>query len=106
MSTQDGSAGQTDFAAAVIRVISSLDSGVVMTYGEVAAEAGFPGAARAVGSVLRSVEGLKWWRVVAANGRLVPGHVGEHTRRLEREGWVVEDGRIVGSTVDGLTSGQ
>lgn len=66
-----------------------------MTYGEVAAEAGFPGAARGVGSVLRGSDDLPWWRVVAANGRLVPGLVDEHARRLGAEGWQVRDGRVV-----------
>ena len=56
------------------------------TYGEVAAEAGFPGAARAVGNLLRRSAGLPWWRVVAAGGRLVPGDEEEQARRLRAEG--------------------
>jgi alkylated DNA nucleotide flippase Atl1 len=61
--------------------------GTVLTYGEVAAEAGFPGAARAVGALLAGSDGaLPWWRIVAANGRLVPGHETEHARRLRAEG--------------------
>ncbi|MCU1356160.1 MAG: hypothetical protein JWM89_1578 [Acidimicrobiales bacterium] len=66
-----------------------------MTYGEVAVEAGFPGAARAVGRLLSTGEGdLPWWRVVNASGRLVPGHEAEHARRLEAEGVDVVDGRV------------
>lgn len=57
-----------------------------MSYGEVAAEAGYPGAARAVGGVLRKSTGLPWWRVVAASGRLVPGIEQEHARLLAAEG--------------------
>lgn len=66
------------------------------TYGEVAIEAGFPGAARAVGALLAASEGtLPWWRVVAANGRLVPGHEAEHARRLRAEGVVLSpSGRV------------
>lgn len=66
-----------------------------MTYGEVAAEAGFPGAARAVGTVLSRLDDpLPWWRVVTAAGRLVPGHETEQTRRLLAEGVTVEGGRV------------
>jgi methylated-DNA-protein-cysteine methyltransferase related protein len=58
-----------------------------MTYGEVALEAGFAGAARAVGTLLAGSAGtLPWWRVVASTGRLVPGHETEHRRRLTAEG--------------------
>jgi methylated-DNA-protein-cysteine methyltransferase-like protein len=75
------------FTERVIAVITSIEPGEVMTYGEVALEAGFPGAARAVGTLLaHSDNSLPWWRVVASNGRLVPGHEAEHTRRLTAEG--------------------
>ncbi|MGC8474583.1 MAG: MGMT family protein [Candidatus Dormibacteria bacterium] len=56
-----------------------------MTYGDVARLAGRPGAARAVGMVLARSSGLPWWRVVTANGRLVPGLEAEQASRLERE---------------------
>ena len=39
-----------DFTEAVVAVLEGLERGDVVTYGEVAAEAGFPGAARAVGA--------------------------------------------------------
>jgi alkylated DNA nucleotide flippase Atl1 len=29
---------------------------------------------------------LPWWRIIASNGRLVPGHEREHDRRLRAEG--------------------
>lgn len=82
------------FEEAVVAVIGRLGPGEIATYGEVAEEAGFPGAARAVGRVLSGSEGLPWWRVVAANGRLVPGHEGEHARHLAEEGVAVADGRV------------
>ena len=87
----------SDFAESIVGVVSSLEPGVVMTYGEVAAEAGHPGAARAVGGVLRASENLPWWRVVAADGRLVPGLVDEHARLLATEGWTIRAGRVVAS---------
>jgi methylated-DNA-protein-cysteine methyltransferase-like protein len=84
------------FDQAVVAVIQSLGPGEVVTYGEVAAEAGFPGAARAVGRLLAtSDEDLPWWRVVTASGRLVPGHEAEHASRLRAEGVEVSDGHVV-----------
>ena len=38
---------------------------------------------------------LPWWRVVNANGRLVPGHEIEQTRLLASEGVDCRDGRVV-----------
>jgi methylated-DNA-protein-cysteine methyltransferase-like protein len=83
-----------DFEIAVTGVLRSLRRGDVTTYGEVAAEAGFPGAGRAVGNVLARCDGLPWWRVVAADGRLVPGHEIEHARLLRAEGVAVARGRV------------
>ncbi len=83
------------FERKVRAVIEALRPGEVITYGEVAAEAGSPGAARAVGGVLARTDGLPWWRVVAANGRLAPGHEAEQARRLRAEGVRVEGGRAV-----------
>ncbi|HZA74792.1 MAG TPA: MGMT family protein [Acidimicrobiales bacterium] len=83
------------FEQAVVAVLRSLRPGEVVTYGEVAAEAGYPGAARAVGRILAtSTDDLPWWRVVTATGRLVPGHETEHARRLRAEGVRVTDGHV------------
>ena len=82
------------FEVRVRSVVSSLRAGDVTTYGEVAEEAGHPGAARAVGRILAMSEGLPWWRVVTAGGRLVPGHEREHARRLRAEGVTVAGGRV------------
>ncbi|MCB0996016.1 MAG: MGMT family protein [Acidimicrobiales bacterium] len=84
----------TSFDQAVAEVLASLPPGEVVTYGEVAAEAGHPGAARAVGRFLRDHDGHPWWRVVTANGRLVPGNELEHARLLELEGVALGDGRV------------
>jgi alkylated DNA nucleotide flippase Atl1 len=82
----------TEFAERVRDVVRALPKGDVVTYGEVAALAGKPGAARGVGAVLAGSgdRGLPWWRVVNASGRLVPGHEAEHARRLRAEGVVVD----------------
>lgn len=82
------------FRGSVIRVLRSLRPGEVVSYGEVAAQAGHPGAARAVGNLLRDEDGLPWWRVVTADGRLAPGHEMEQARRLRREGVEVHGSRV------------
>jgi methylated-DNA-protein-cysteine methyltransferase related protein len=79
-------------------VLSALQPGDVVTYGEVAREAGWPGAARAVGAFLAGHgDGYPWWRVVTTSGRLVPGHEREHARRLRAEGITVTGGRVKAS---------
>lgn len=82
------------FEDAVVDVVNSIPRGETSTYGEVAEEAGFPGAARAVGNIMRTVPGLPWWRVVTATGRLVPGLETEHTQRLRSEGILAKNGRV------------
>ena len=86
----------SDFAARVLDVVRSIPRGEVATYGEVAALAGKPGAARVAGMVLAQSGGkVPWWRVVNAQGRLVPGHETEHERRLRTEGIAVAaNGRV------------
>jgi methylated-DNA-protein-cysteine methyltransferase-like protein len=86
-----------DFRACVEAVVHSLGHGEVVSYGDVAAEAGFPGAARAVGAILANPtpgSDLPWWRVVTATGRLVPGHEQEHARRLLAEGVAMIGGKV------------
>lgn len=82
------------FTQAVIEVIEAIPEGEISTYGEVATEAGFPGAARAVGNLLRTTPGLPWWRVIAASGRLVPGLEREHAQRLRAEGVRITNGKV------------
>ncbi len=87
------------FDAHVREVLKRIPCGEVMTYGEVAAESGYPGASRAVGHLLaRGDDDLPWWRVVTASGRLVPGNEREHAARLEAEGIRVTNGRVTMQT--------
>lgn len=88
----------TEFEESVVGVISSLEPGDVVTYGEVAAEAGYPGAARAVGTVLAKSEGLPWWRVVGSGGRLRTPDRARQARLLADEGVLVVDNRV--ATID------
>ena len=85
------------FTKAAIKVLEGLKPGEVVSYGEVAEQAGFPGAARAVGNLLKNTDGLPWWRVVAANGRLVPGGEARQAKLLRAEGVEVSNGKVVGS---------
>ena len=81
----------------MLAVIAGLAPGEVVSYGDVAAQAGYPGAARGVGAVLASTgpdDGLPWWRVIMATGRLAPGKEREQGRRLRAEGVRVVDGRV------------
>jgi methylated-DNA-protein-cysteine methyltransferase-like protein len=84
-----------EFERQVVAVLRSLRPGDLVTYGEVASQAGFPGAARAVGNLLRTTPlPLPWWRVVRADGRLASGHRDEQGRRLRAEGVTVSEGRV------------
>lgn len=61
------------FTAAVISIIQSIPSGMVMTYGQIAREAGSPRAARQVVRILHSSSkkhGLPWHRVVNVRGEI------------------------------------
>lgn len=89
----------TPFATAVLAAVRAVKRGDVVTYGEIAAIAGRPGAARGVGAVLAASggeRGLPWWRVVNSVGRLAPGKEVEQARRLRADGVAVRDGRVVG----------
>jgi methylated-DNA-protein-cysteine methyltransferase-like protein len=83
-----------DFGEEVAAVLMLLEPGEVVSYGEVAEEAGFPGAARAVGNLVRTTPGLPWWRVVARSGRLAPGHEQRQAELLRAEGVTIVDGRV------------
>lgn len=62
----------TDFTARVLSTVRRIPAGRVATYGDVAAAAGKPGAARAVGNIMRecTTRDVPAHRVVAAAGRL------------------------------------
>lgn len=84
----------------VVDVIRALREGEVVTYGDIAADAGYPKLSRLVGRILAMTdEDLPWWRVVNAVGRLVPGHEREQTVLLKAEGVTVSDGRVRGAPI-------
>ena len=84
----------SDFTAAVHEAIAALQPGEVVSYGEIAAQAGRPGAARAVGRILSASDGLPWWRVVRADGTIAVHKASEQAALLRAEGLVVRNGRV------------
>ena len=84
----------------ITAVIASLARGEVVSYGDVAHDAGRPGAARAVGALLSNTGvDLPWWRVVRADGRIVTAKASRQAALLRAEGVVVRDGRVVAAPV-------
>jgi methylated-DNA-protein-cysteine methyltransferase related protein len=76
-------------------VLLALRDGEVATYGDIADDAGFHGRSRAVGRYLATTsDEVPWWRVVAANGRLVPGNEAEQIALLHAEGVSTANGRV------------
>lgn len=80
----------------VLAALRTVGPGEVVTYGELAMEAGAPMQSRLVGRILgEGHQGVPWWRVVNASGRLVPGHEAEQRERLRAEGIeLTETGRV------------
>lgn len=88
----------TPFTARVLSAVRRIPPGRAATYGDVAALAGRPGAARAVGNIAREsrAPATPWHRVVAAGGRL-GGYGGNPAMKralLAAEGITVTGGRI------------
>lgn len=75
-----------EYAERVLDVTELIPSGRVMTYGDVAEWLG-EGGPRQVGRVM-SLYGsaVPWWRVVRADGLLLPGHELEALGRYQAEG--------------------
>lgn len=66
---------KSDFKELIYKYVRSIPKGRVMTYGQLAALAGSPRAARLVGSVAHwGPEGLPWHRVVNRFGGLASAY--------------------------------
>lgn len=86
------------FSARVLSIVRRIPPGRVATYGDVAALAGRPRAARAVGNVMRGCDrpDVPCHRVIAAGGRL-GGYGGNEAMKralLAAEGIVVSGSRV------------
>jgi methylated-DNA-protein-cysteine methyltransferase-like protein len=80
----------SQFRNRVYELVSHIPKGRVMTYGQIAALAGQPYAARIVGGIAHfGNPGLPWQRVVKKSGSLAegyPGGLSGHKQVLEAEG--------------------
>jgi O-6-methylguanine DNA methyltransferase len=88
----------TPFTKRVLAAVSRIPPGRISTYGDIARLAGRPGAARAVGTIMRTStrRGLPYHRVIAAGGALggYGGSVETKARLLSAEGLIVRRGRV------------
>lgn len=92
---------QTDFAGQVLKFLTTIPRGRVVTYAQIAAAIGRPRATRAVGNILhRNLDGEKYpcYKVVNSQGKLAChyafGGIAGQRRRLEADGVVVKNGRV------------
>ncbi len=80
------------FTERVVQIIRSIPPGKIMTYGQIAASAGSPRAARQVVRILHAMsttQQLPWHRVVNKHGEIAlgdPDSAEEQRLRLEEEG--------------------
>lgn len=84
-----------NFRETVLDIVRAVPAGSVVTYGQVAALAGFPRRARQVGQALRECgEDVPWQRVVGAGGsvRLQPAE--RQLQLLRAEGVAVLGTRV------------
>jgi len=90
----------SEFERRVLLVVRRIPAGRVATYGDIAALAGKPRAARAVGNIMRTARqpGIPYHRVIAAGGALggFGGNVQMKRELLRAEGVEVGIGRIRG----------
>lgn len=79
-----------EYVEAVLTLVERIPPARVMSYGAIAEflrDASGRGSPRQVGTIMARYGGpVPWHRVVAANGRVVPGHEREALRRLRAEG--------------------
>jgi O-6-methylguanine DNA methyltransferase len=96
--TRKKAKGRDPFSFRVLSVVRRIPPGRVASYGEVAALAGRPRAARAVGNIMKSCgrADVPCHRVIAAGGRLGGYGGSEFLKRslLAAEGIVVAGARV------------
>ncbi len=90
---------ELNFADRVIELVRQIPSGRVMSYGQIAALAGSPVAARIVGGIAHYGDpDIPWQRVVNKRGGLASGYPGGlqgHCQALEAEGIKVSSNYII-----------
>lgn len=79
---------EPDINHRIWQVVALIPSGKIATYGDVARQAGLPGAARRVGMALRSLPSgtrIPWHRVIGSQGKIsLPEDSASHHRQRER----------------------
>ncbi len=89
----------SEFKNQVEKLVADIPKGKVMTYGQIAALCGKPGAARVVGQIAHfGSPKLPWQRVVKQSGDLAAGFPGgreAHKAMLEADGIEVNSGFLV-----------
>ncbi|XMB72909.1 MGMT family protein [Mycoplasmatota bacterium WC30] len=89
----------TEFTLQVIDIIKGIPKGKVMTYGQIAANAGNPWGSRQVSRILHSMSssyGLPWHRVINSKGEISLKGEGKFIQEelLFSEGIEVKNGKI------------
>ncbi len=77
-----------NFRERVLVIIAAVPRGKVVSYGQVAAAAGSPRAARQVGGILRALDpgqGVPWWRVINSEGFISIKGNWEATKEVQAE---------------------
>jgi methylated-DNA-protein-cysteine methyltransferase-like protein len=88
----------TEMESRFVGVLVALSEGEVVSYGDVADDAGFPGRSRAVGALLSNTPiDLPWWRVVRGDGRLATPPTAGQAALLRAEGVILRGDRVVES---------
>ncbi len=87
-----------EYVEEVLAVVERIPPGRAMSYGAIAdylSDRSGRSSARLVGSIMAKHGGsVPWHRVVAANGRVVPGHEGEALARLIGEATPMKNNRV------------
>jgi methylated-DNA-protein-cysteine methyltransferase-like protein len=97
-----------NFRQKVYKWVKEIPAGSVATYGQIAALAGSPRAARQVGFALHSLgideADIPWWRVVNSKGYLSinHGHDGAE-KELQKDNLVVEGVKVADDMTIDLT---
>lgn len=90
---------QASFSEKAWRVVCAIPKGRVLSYAEVARQAGFPGAARAVGTLMKKNfdRARPCHRVIRSDGALGEYNRGKNAKEriLKKEGVSIKNGRVV-----------
>lgn len=92
---------KSPFEQRMWEVVEQLSDGEVVSFGDIAGRAGRPKASRAAGRMLSKIRDgdLPWWRVVYSDGKLPACRPTVQIERLEAEGVLVENGRVIAAPI-------